>query len=184
MYKLIYALGHNVNGNNHIPFDLFSAVEWWRIKLSLLFSINFRCKGTCTYKPITGYHIKWKARLSGTIFSVLTTATAAIAVGVHVTPTKSKVFWRLLSSAKTKDEPLGRARDGNGNNVQTREWAIRARNEYQKPNADRAYCSYRWSVAGNSKFGMTTSGHLYIQPYTHAALCVYTFYSSRIYIYI
>jgi hypothetical protein len=40
---------------------------------------------------------------------------------VRVTPTKSKVFWRLLSSAKTKDEPLDRARDGNGNNVQTRE---------------------------------------------------------------
>lgn len=90
---------------------------------------------------------------------------------VRVTSAKSKVFRRLLSSAKTKDEPLGRTRDRNTvyNRVQTREWAIRARDEYQKP---LYYIQRRrwWAAAeGDSKFGLTTPGHLYTRPY-----CVYS----------
>jgi len=170
---------------NRTPFDLFGAIEL-RVKSRWLLSLEFRCRGVSERIRlyIIIYHIKWKARLSGTVFFfVLTTPSPA---RVRVTSAKSKVFWRLLSSAKTKDEPLGRERDRNGNNVQTREWAIRARDEYQKPNADRAYYSqrrWRTAAAGDSKFGLTTSGRLYTQPYTHAATyCVYLFYGSRMHI--
>jgi len=103
---------------------------------------------------------------------------------VRVTSAKSKVFWRLLSSAKTKNEPHGRTRDRNGNRVQTREWAIRARDEYQKPSV--VLHSKEVVVGRNGRVIQSLVWPrqvIYIHGRTRMVVlivCTYTFYSSPI----
>lgn len=90
-----------------------------------------------------------------------------------MTLAKSKVFGKLLSSAKTKDEPQARAGHVTGMVTMYKQEPHRVGDSRARriPKAEcRPNCVGR---ADDSKFGLTTPGHLYyIYTAVRGSVCV------------